>query len=258
MSPEQKGPQEYGPVQETDLKEHVLPPSRIFRHRAFDFYVDENRLVAADGMVSNLGWFDQDALVLLCANPNRAISREKMLRSILNIDDSIPLPKARTIDVHIACLRRKLGDKHNKNPIIETVGLFGYKLNDPDRQPNYQVVELAPQEPKAEEIYRLQGFDFYIDEMYIQRGQARVALGKTEARLLAYLAKNRNRVVKYVDVYDNVWCDKVLQNAPSALRANISLLRSKLSQLGLDGKAIIHRRRATGYMLVDESALSVE
>lgn len=254
MTPERIDPQNFGPVQETDLKEHALPPSRLFRHRSFDFYVDEQRAVTADGTENNISRAEVPILVILCANPGRILSRETILQFTLNLDIPFSNKETRVIDVHISKLRKKIGDTNPKSPIIETVISAGYKLNDPDRTPCYQIVDLASQEPKPEEIYKLHDFDFNVDGMYIRRGQAKVDLGKTEARLLAYLAKNRNRVVKNVDTYVNVWCDKVPQDTPSPLRANIYLLRSKLRELGLDGKEIIQRKRAEGYILVDETA----
>jgi DNA-binding response OmpR family regulator len=65
-------------------------------------------------------------LLVLAQDPGRVFPRSELLRQIYALDEKIVFD--RTIDVHIANLRRKLNDKNQE--LIATVSGVGYKLND--------------------------------------------------------------------------------------------------------------------------------
>jgi DNA-binding response OmpR family regulator len=62
-----------------------------------------------------------DLLALLAAEPGAVVGRERLLREVWNTEWFGP---TKTIDVHVASLRRKLGDRH----WIETVRGVGLRL----------------------------------------------------------------------------------------------------------------------------------
>jgi DNA-binding response OmpR family regulator len=64
-----------------------------------------------------------DLLVMLAKNKNIALSRERLLHSVWGMDY---LGETRTVDVHIAQLRKKLGIGGK----IKTVSKMGYRLED--------------------------------------------------------------------------------------------------------------------------------
>ena len=71
-----------------------------------DLLVDPARRTAEiDGRPLDLTRLEFDVLAYLAANPGRVISRKELLREVWQRTDS-----ARTVDVHLSWLRRKLGD----------------------------------------------------------------------------------------------------------------------------------------------------
>lgn len=64
-------------------------------------------------------------LLVLAENPGKVFSRSELLDSVYSIDDEV---FDRTIDVHIANLRHKLGDKEQN--LIKTIPGVGYKLQE--------------------------------------------------------------------------------------------------------------------------------
>ncbi len=87
-----------------------------------------------DGRRAELSEKETDLLRYFAVNPTRAIAREELLRSVWLIE-----PRGletRTIDMHIARLRAKLGDNPDEPRIVLTVRGKGYMLAD--------VVEAAP------------------------------------------------------------------------------------------------------------------
>jgi len=71
-----------------------------------DLRVDPARRTAEiDGRPLDLTRLEFDVLAYLAANPGRVISRKELLREVWQRTDS-----ARTVDVHLSWLRRKLGD----------------------------------------------------------------------------------------------------------------------------------------------------
>ncbi|MBK1790069.1 response regulator transcription factor [Persicirhabdus sediminis] len=82
------------------------------------------QMILATGEVVSLSERECDLLKYLSANNERAISREELLRHVWGID-----PKnlhTRTVDMHIANLREKLGDKDQA--VIVTVRGKGYMM----------------------------------------------------------------------------------------------------------------------------------
>ena len=66
------------------------------------------------------------ALRYLAENPGRAVSREELLRSLWGLD-----PRGvttRTVDMHVARLREKLGDDPERPEVVATVRAKGYML----------------------------------------------------------------------------------------------------------------------------------
>ena len=63
------------------------------------------RTAEIDGRPLDLTRLEFDVLAYLAANPGRVISRKELLREVWQRTDS-----ARTVDVHLSWLRRKLGD----------------------------------------------------------------------------------------------------------------------------------------------------
>jgi DNA-binding response OmpR family regulator len=72
-----------------------------------------------------------DLLCSLCRACGKIKTREQLLEEIRRRDYEV---FDRSIDVHISCLRRKLGDDTKEPRFIKTVRTAGYMLIDPGRQ----------------------------------------------------------------------------------------------------------------------------
>ena len=73
---------------------------------------------------------EREAAILryLCVNRGRAIDRDELLHRVWGLD-----PRGittRTVDMHIARLREKLGDQSSDHPMILTVRAKGYMIAD--------------------------------------------------------------------------------------------------------------------------------
>ena len=79
----------------------------------------EKRMVQKNGEVISLTPMEYDLLCILAKNRNIALNREKILREIWGVDFE---GETRTVDVHVAALRRKTG-LH-----IVSVPKIGYRL----------------------------------------------------------------------------------------------------------------------------------
>ncbi|MFW5884989.1 MAG: response regulator transcription factor [Patescibacteria group bacterium] len=86
----------------------------------------EKFTVKKDSSYINLSVREFNLLMVFAQNPGRVFSRSDLMHQIYTFDDKVVFD--RTIDVHIANLRRKLNDK--KQEIIITVSGVGYKLNE--------------------------------------------------------------------------------------------------------------------------------
>lgn len=92
--------------------------------RFSDYTIDtENRTVTHLGKEIALKPLEFDVLVMLVRNKNRTVPRERLLNEIWGIDY---FGGPRTVDVHIANIRRKLGLTDE----IKTISKTGYRLEE--------------------------------------------------------------------------------------------------------------------------------
>jgi DNA-binding response OmpR family regulator len=95
-------------------------------YRVGGLTVDPTRHVAeVDGRVLDLTPLEFDLLAYLAANPARVVTRRELLRQVWQRTDS-----ARTVDVHISWLRRKLGESADQPRFLHTVRGVGLRLED--------------------------------------------------------------------------------------------------------------------------------
>lgn len=83
----------------------------------------ERHTVHVDGSELDLTYLEFELLAHLAAHPHRVHSREQLVTSVWGYGQHIG--DGRTVDVHIARLRRKLGAAHRAR--IVTVRRVGYK-----------------------------------------------------------------------------------------------------------------------------------
>ncbi|MBK8980201.1 MAG: response regulator transcription factor [Planctomycetes bacterium] len=104
-----------------DVAGHV-----VLARRRIDF---ERREVALpDGTRTALSEREAELLRYLVTNPGRAVSRDEILRSVWGLDPH-GVRHTRTIDMHIARLREKLGDDADEPTLIATVRGKGYMVS---------------------------------------------------------------------------------------------------------------------------------
>jgi DNA-binding response OmpR family regulator len=82
----------------------------------------ERRTAAVDGRPLDLTYLEFELLAHLVAHPHRVHSRDQLVTTVWGYGH---VGDGRTVDVHIARLRRKLGDEHRGS--IVTVRRVGYK-----------------------------------------------------------------------------------------------------------------------------------
>ncbi len=82
---------------------------------------EKKRTVQQDGIEVSLKPLEFDVLLMLAKNKNIALTREKLLNALWGIDY---MGESRTVDVHIAQLRKKL------DITIVTMPKVGYRLED--------------------------------------------------------------------------------------------------------------------------------
>ena len=88
--------------------------------------VDRARRTAdVDGQPIELTRLEFDLLAYLAANPGRVVSRSELLRKVWQRTDA-----ARTVDVHLSWLRRKLGDSPDDPRFIHVNRGVGVMLED--------------------------------------------------------------------------------------------------------------------------------
>lgn len=93
---------------------------------------------------------------------------------------------------------------------------------------------------------RLQVADLLVDEDAgeVIRGGARIPVTATEMRLLAYLARNRGRVLSKTQILTQVWGYEAYD--PNLVEAYVSGIRRKLEA---NGGRLIHTVRGVGYRM---------
>lgn len=82
----------------------------------------EGRTVTVDGRALELTYLEYELLALLVAHPHRVFTRDQLVTTVWGYG---PVGDRRTVDVHIARLRRKLGAVRRDE--IVTVHRVGYK-----------------------------------------------------------------------------------------------------------------------------------
>ncbi len=113
------------PQRPTDVLTAPVPGGQI------DFSRSEVRF--QDGRREDLSERESELLRYLVVNPGRTISRDELLRSVWRIE-----PRGlwtRTIDMHIARLREKLGDDASDPKLILTVRGKGYMYGPTESTP---------------------------------------------------------------------------------------------------------------------------
>ena len=85
------------------------------------------RTVRRAGTIIELAPKEYDLLVELARNPGTAVSRKELMHAVWGHSAAVV---SRTVDTHVAELRRKLGDSNGDKPLIITVHKIGYRLQD--------------------------------------------------------------------------------------------------------------------------------
>jgi two-component system alkaline phosphatase synthesis response regulator PhoP len=93
--------------------------------RTIDFARREVR-AAGGGEPRAMSERESDVLRYLARNPGRAVSREELLQNVWGLDPAGV--ETRTVDMHVARLREKLGDDPVTPSVIATVRGKGYML----------------------------------------------------------------------------------------------------------------------------------
>jgi len=109
----------------------VQTPNRVLTHLGLLLDVDA-RTVELDGSAIHLTRSEFDLLAALLSAPNRVVSKNELVRRLWGEDYSTGAEVAdadrRTVEVHLANLRRKLGEDASSPRFIETVRGVGYRL----------------------------------------------------------------------------------------------------------------------------------
>jgi transcriptional regulator len=87
------------------------------------------RTAQVDGRELDLTYLEFELLAHLVAHPHRVHTRDQLVSTVWGYGH---IGDGRTVDVHIARLRRKLGAEHRK--AIQTVRRVGYKYTPPTRR----------------------------------------------------------------------------------------------------------------------------
>ena len=106
------------PERPTDVKEIPFPGGRIDLPR--------QQVRFDGGRTSDLSERETELLRYLACNSTRAVSREEILRHVWRLDPTGV--ETRTIDMHVARLREKLGDDPAEPRVLVTVRGKGYML----------------------------------------------------------------------------------------------------------------------------------
>ncbi|MDY0235871.1 MAG: response regulator transcription factor [Gudongella sp.] len=82
----------------------------------------EKRIVTVDGKIVKLAYKEFELLYFLLKNQDIVLTRETLMNQLWGFDFE---GETRTVDVHIATLRQKIGEKGN---LIQTIRNVGYKV----------------------------------------------------------------------------------------------------------------------------------
>lgn len=83
------------------------------------------RFTLADGAAGRLTPGEANLLRALCRRPGAVLTRDQLLESVARRPEEV---YERVVDVHVANLRKKLGDDAGQPWLIETVPSTGYRL----------------------------------------------------------------------------------------------------------------------------------
>jgi DNA-binding response OmpR family regulator len=84
------------------------------------------RTASVDGRQLDLTYLEFELLAHLVAHPHRVHTRDRLVTTVWGYGH---VGDGRTVDVHVARLRRKLGTEHRRT--IQTVRRVGYKYTPP-------------------------------------------------------------------------------------------------------------------------------
>jgi len=91
-----------------------------------DLHVDiKKRTVKLNGLDIDLSFKEFEILSVLAVNAGEVLSRETIMDTIGGVDYS---PESRTVDMHIASIRKKLNDTSKEKKYIDTVSSVGYRF----------------------------------------------------------------------------------------------------------------------------------
>jgi two-component system alkaline phosphatase synthesis response regulator PhoP len=91
-----------------------------------DLNIDiKKRIVKKQDYIINLTFKEFEILALLATYPGEVLPREAIMNAIGGLDYS---PETRTIDMHIASIRKKLDDTNKVKVYIDTVSGVGYRF----------------------------------------------------------------------------------------------------------------------------------
>jgi two-component system alkaline phosphatase synthesis response regulator PhoP len=91
-----------------------------------DLHIDmKKRSVKKHDKIIDLSFKEFETLVLLASNAGEVLSRETIMNAIGGMDYS---PETRTVDMHIASIRKKLDDNTSVRKYIDTVSGVGYRF----------------------------------------------------------------------------------------------------------------------------------
>jgi DNA-binding response OmpR family regulator len=101
------------------------PPILSFAEGRFVLDPGSRRYTLADGGTGRLTPGESALLEALASRPGSVLSRQQLLDVVARRPDEV---YERVVDVHVANLRRKLGDDAGEPWLIETVPASGYRL----------------------------------------------------------------------------------------------------------------------------------
>ncbi|WP_372627011.1 response regulator transcription factor [Arsukibacterium sp.] len=100
-------------------------PVKSLQFGSWYLNIDSHDLVHKDGQSLPLTPSEYSVLKLLAANPNKVISRQKLLDSCMRLESA---ESERAVDIIISRLRKKVESNSRAPKVLVTVRNFGYKI----------------------------------------------------------------------------------------------------------------------------------